>query len=64
MHVYDARCELLSAALGLAASQQFDYAHPENPNGDAELEWREEMLDDAIDRYITAKKEAQGCLID
>lgn len=52
MDRHTAKSEVLSAALSLAASEIYDDNHPGNPNGDAECEWREEILNDAVARYV------------
>lgn len=57
-HLHDARHELVSAAAGYLGSWHWDYVHPENPYGDAQMELAESVLDRAVDEYVAARNGA------
>lgn len=56
--LHDRRHELVSAAALYLQSYHWDYVHPENPHGDAQMEMAESVLDRAVDEYVAARNGA------
>lgn len=57
--LYDARRQVLGAALNLASLQVGPNDETVDPHHDAGLEYSEEALDEAIANYVTAKRQAR-----